>query len=133
VTNTVYIAASSADIERAEHWRDRLIAAGVHVNSSWMAGIRAVGAANPRDASPEQRAMWARQCLLEVVEADVLWLLVPSGATSFGACWESGAASVSDVRIISSGDTLRSIFTALGDEFSDDDTAFAAVLARCLP
>jgi hypothetical protein len=131
---TVYIAASSADIDRAEHWRDRLIAAGVHVTSTWMANVSRVGAGNPRDASDAQRAVWARQRLIEVVESDVLWLLVsPDGTETVGAWWEAGAASVSDVWIVASGDTKRSIFTALGDEYADDDTAFAAVLARCAP
>jgi hypothetical protein len=134
VKRTVYIAASSADIERAEHWRDRLIAAGVTVTSSWMANVRKVGAGNPRDASDAQRNAWSTQCLIEVVESDVLWLLVPpAGVDTVGAWWEAGAASVSDVWIVASGDTRRTIFTARGVEYLDDETAFAAVLARCAP
>jgi hypothetical protein len=131
---TVYIAASSADIDRAEHWRDRLVAVGVRVVGTWMANIRTVGDANPRTASADLRSYWSRTCLEQVADADAFWLLVPGADKPTAGAWiELGYALGCDLRIVCSGDTKRSIFCALGDEYASDEDAFAAVVARCAP
>jgi hypothetical protein len=129
----VYLAGASRELDRARFWRLRLVHAGVAVASTWIDNISQVGAANPRDASPDQRRGWTWQCLAEVRHASVLWMLVPAiGAETRGAWSELGYAAAiytpGRERIICSGDTGQSIFTALGEEHETDEFAFDAVL-----
>lgn len=131
----VYIAAASAEIARAERVAAKLTSAGIEVTSSWMANVRKVGAANPRDASREQRRAWANGCLAEVAKSDVVLLLMPPiGTETIGAYWEAGFAlgDISqtglDRRIVISGDTKRSVFSALGEEYETDDEAIQAII-----
>lgn len=133
----VYVAGSSAELNRVEHWTARLIAAGITVTSTWPANVRAVGSANPRDATREQRAAWAMTCLRQVATAQLVWFLVPAvTAPTRGAWIEVGFMRglvhgvTRAVCIISSGDTLQSIFCALGDEHETDEAAFAAIVGR---
>lgn len=145
----VYIAGATAEIERAKKWHQRLTEVGIEVVSTWVANVEAVGVGNPRHATREQRAGWARTCLLEVAHADVLWLLVPGPeAHSCGAWVELGFAVSARLnvtngvyahvlehapRLITSGDTASTIFTALTEEYSDDIDAFMKIirLSRC--
>lgn len=132
----VYIAASSApsEIERVERWAARLTAAGCQVVSTWPRNIKEVGVANPRDATKEQRKEWADTCHDQVTKADTLWLMCPpAGQYTRGAWYELGVACRCGVRVISSGDTKQSIFTALGDEYETDEEAFAYLRAAAGP
>jgi hypothetical protein len=132
VIGSLYLAASSADITRAKYWRDQLVLAGVPVISTWIDTIMFVGAANPRDATRQDRRAWARRCLQEVQIAELLWLLVPPPElATIGAWVELGyALGAGAAHLICSGDTLRSIFPALAEEHERDADAFAAVLAH---
>lgn len=130
----VYVAGSSAEIERVERWSAALVAAGIEVVSSWPQNVRAVGSANPRDASREQRLAWTATCLVEVTTATVVWFLVPGSAAATRGAWaEIGFARgcshdpARRPRLVFSGDTKQSIFCALGDEHDTDEAAFAAI------
>lgn len=68
----LYLAASSAELDRARLWRDRCVAAGIDVVSTWIDNVLKVGEANPRDATKWQRADWAAKCLGEVCISRVL-------------------------------------------------------------
>ncbi len=126
----IYVACASAEIDRAEKWIAALRERHIEVTSTWTENIRKVGSANPTDATKEQRAQWARQCLSEVAAADVLWLLQPKALTS-GAWIEFGWAESVGAYMVTSGCDKRSIFTALGDEFATDEEAFTAIVDLC--
>lgn len=126
----VYIAASSDEIERAARWSAWLRARDVDVVSTWPACVRAVGAANPRDASRGQRRSWSGGCLLEVATCDVLWLLVPAVGHGRGAYAEFGAAHALGKRLVASGDVLQSVFTAQAEEHATDAEAARAIVGE---
>lgn len=128
--NKVYVAASSSDITRAEQWRARLRDAGFTVVSTWPHTIKAVGDANPRDATDEQRRQLAESDLTEVRSADALWFLVPQTANGRGAYCEFGSAGILGKLIVASGDTKQSIFLSLAYEFADDMDAFTFLVRR---
>lgn len=129
----VYVAASSApdQMARAHAVSERLRKAGIELTSTWIASITAVGEANPRDASREQRAQWSDACLTGVEQADVVLLLVPPVTSPTRGAWvELGAVLMlirlgEHKRVIASGDTKRTIF--LGHrrvvEVDDDEQA----------
>lgn len=127
----IYIAAASLEIARAERACIDLIHNGLEVTSTWMNQIRQVGSANPRDATDWQRASWAVQCLREVAASDVLWFLVPPADTATAGGWAELATAyvLPFASIVSSGDTKRSIFCALGAEFATDAAALFYLLS----
>jgi LmbE family N-acetylglucosaminyl deacetylase len=134
----VYIAGATAEIERAKKWHQRLTEVGIEVVSTWITNVEAVGIGNPRHAAREERASWARTCLREAAQADVLWLLTPGPeARTAGAWYESGfvygIARADGPTLIASGDTKQTIFTALADEYPNDIDAFIAIirLSKC--
>lgn len=138
----LYLAASSAEIDRARHWRDRCVAAGIEVVSTWIESVLRVGESNPREASRDQRSVWARTCLQEIEtlhREDAFWFLWPTVKTETGALVELGymlgawCQPGPRHRIIISGDTKRSIFCALGREYATDESAFVAILAEATP
>lgn len=124
----VYVAASAAEIDRAEAVTARLRGMGIEVTSTWPVMIRERqgGVTNPRGASRVDRRAWSDTDLSELDEADVLLFLAPepSGPTR-GAWVELGYARATRKPIISSGDTLQSIFCAMGLEFATDDEALS--------
>lgn len=121
----IYIAAASKEIERAERVRDQLRSHGFPIMSTWMEQIRQIGVANPRDASHAQRRKWSLQCLYEVSNSDVLLFLVPPEGIDTADAWGEliHAHNRPDIDILCAGDTKRSIFCALGQEFTNDDDA----------
>lgn len=132
----VYVAGSSAELDRARTWRDRLVSAGVEVVSTWIETVIAVGDANPREATTNARRVWSEDDLAQVSIADVFWLLAPEQPTR-GAWVELGFAHATRlvepdarmaIRVIISGDTRQSIFCALGEEYATDEEAFAAIV-----
>lgn len=124
----MYLAGSSQDVNRCRHWHMQLVGAGVEVVSTWIDSVAAVGNANPRGATAEARTGWSRTCLEQIGDADVLWFLVPPpDRRTCGAWVELGYALGCDLRVICSGDTRQSIFTALGDEYATDADAFWAI------
>lgn len=126
----IYLAAASKEIERAELVAAWLIDHGHTVTSTWMAQIRQVGAANPRDATDDRRETWARRCLREIAESDVLWFLVPPAHIDTAGAWAELATAfhLPHVQMVASGDTRRSIFCALANEFPTDGAALLYVL-----
>lgn len=140
---SIYVAAASSELERAKAIMKRLRDAGFTVTSTWVETITNVGDANPMHASQEDRAKWSMDDLNQVMDAQVLWLLIPPrGVSTDGANVELGFAlamqamaqqaresgiPAPDRFVVSSG-TERSIFTALTNHYSTDDEAFAAVL-----
>lgn len=126
MTLSVYVAASSDEIDRAVRWIAMLRGAGIHVTSSWPEVItrESAGVANPREASVEDRRRWSSQDLNEVQAADVLWMLAPTRASGRGAYYEAGAADALGNVVVASGDTKQSIFLARATEFDTDDEAF---------
>lgn len=125
---SVYVASSSADIDRAERWMGLLAKGGLAVTSTWPKVVRTVGDANPREATMDQRCGWASCDLAEVKACDLLWFLVPAHEGGHGAFYETGYADALDKVSVFSGDTKKSIFTARGHEFADDTEAFAWIL-----
>lgn len=126
----IYLAASSADVERARRWHRQLIDTGMAVTSSWLEIIDQVGDANPREASKWQRFKWADNDLREIAESHALWFLVPTTDKPTRGAWiEFGYARACgpELLLISSGDTKQSIFCALGEEFETDEQAFERI------
>ncbi len=136
---SVYVAGSSAEIERARSAVALLETASetlpIEVVSTWIDAIEAAGTAN-EGLSPAARREAARTCLEEVREADVFLLLVPSGPSGIGSGVELGyAMALRDENplrariLIASGRTERTIFAALCDEeHASDSEAIAAVV-----
>lgn len=128
---SVYVAGGSSEAELCASWMQRLRDAGHTIAVDWVANIRAVGDANPREASENDRYRWTEDDLDGASDADVFWLLVPE-KPSIG-CWvELGWCSrVSGAQIIVSGDWRKSIFTSLADaRYDTHDEAFAAIVGQ---
>jgi len=127
---SVYVAASSRDIERAELAMNKLRDAGIDVTSTWIDTIRKVGDANPQNATNEQRRSWSGADVAEVMNSDALWLLMPK-SPSFGATFEFGFAFAKGLVTWASGpDHRTSIFTALAThQFDSDEDAFDDIVA----
>ena len=136
----VYLAAASDEIELAEVWRDKLKAAGHTITYDWMALVREKGGGNPRTASHEDRASWARNDLVGAATSHVFWLLLPTGAPSAGSWFEFGFVYALIIRggvirpesiIVSGADMNRSIFTACADlTFDTHEAAFEGAFAK---
>jgi hypothetical protein len=126
----VYIAGASKEITRAERWMNRLREVGIEITSTWVDNIRKVGRANPQGATIEQYKQWAiNQCLHEVEQAGVFWLLLPECET-VGAYVELGRAFTLGRLIVMSG-RHRPIFTpALAQYHSHYDAEIADFLRR---
>lgn len=131
----VYIAASTGDMDRAQHWANHLACAGIECASGWLKSVADNGGvANPRGADKEKRAGWSRENRAAIESSQLLWFLVPPvDVVTRGAWWEVGLADALDRIIVCSGqDTEQSVVCALYQEFNDDLTAFATIcrLAR---
>lgn len=127
---SVYVAASSADIERAQHWTQQLGFAGLKVTSTWIESIAdAGGVSNPRNASRDQRRGYSQKNVDAILEAQLLWILVPQPPkTTCGAWWEAGFAHGQRRVVVASGvDTEQSVFNSFAHEFKDDLVAFANI------
>jgi len=127
---TVYVAGASAELDLVSGYMAKLLEAGVTVTFDWPANIRAVGNANPREASVGSRMQWSEEDLRGVYDAHTFWLLVPAGPT-IGAWVEYGYAWALRRRIVVSGDHLKTIFTSLADHaFQTHDEALAFIIRR---
>lgn len=131
----VYVAASSAEVERAAHVMNLLEARGdgdIAIVSTWpLAVAKAGGVGNPADASREQRIAWSLADLAEVDAADVVLFLV-SHTPARGAYFEIGYATARGKLVFSSGGanayTTQSIFLGLTREYEHDFDACASIL-----
>lgn len=125
----IYIAASSAEMDRVHRAASAARAVGIEVVSTWPVVVaNTPGGANPRDASHEDRAQWSGTDLAEVESANALWFLVPNAQTR-GAWVEVGYALHAGKTVVCSGDTKQSVFCALADEFDTDEQALAYLAA----
>lgn len=125
----IYVAGSSAQLERARAAMDALKERGYLVAHDWVTEVEKVGSANPPDAPMAKQAAWAREDLQGVLFADYLWLLMPA-EEGWGAAVELGYALANSVPVIISGLHNRSIFSSLAAErFDRDDQALDA----CFP
>lgn len=126
----VYLAASSADLERVKLWRQRLREAGAEPLSTWIENVERVGDANPRAAAHADRARWSLKNLSELAASDVVWLLAPpAGLQTRGGWFELGFAYCAAKPMVVSGDTAQSVYSSLGHEYESDEQGFQAVLA----
>lgn len=121
-TLKLYIAASSAEMDRARAAINAATYSGFEVVSTWLDVVANVGDANPQTATRDERHRWASQDLGEVDSCDALWFLVPSESVATRGAWgELGFAYATGKAIVCSGtNTTQSIFTALGEEFESD-------------
>lgn len=136
VTLSAYVAASSAEIERARAVMTALQMHGVRVVSTWIGAIEAAGTAN-EGLCQAARRIAARTCIEEVRKADVFVLLVPHNPSGIGCGVELGyAMALRDENplrapfLIASGRTERTIFAALCDEEHTSDAEAIAAVAR---
>lgn len=129
MTLRVYVAGSSAELDRVTYWMDHLEAVGVEVVYRWPSEIEAVGEPNPQWASTLARTQWATRDLAAVEDADLVWVLTPSDSPARGAYFEAGFAMAWDIPLVFSGETKQSIFSSLGTEFDSDAGAFSYVCA----
>lgn len=124
----IYVAGSSAELERAAKWIELLTLSELTVTHNWPENIRAVGEANPKAVSTEDSARWASECMDGVQRAQLLWLLMPTGG-SFGAFTELGVALQRKIPIVVSGPLLyRSIFVSLAERVFDEDVVALAYI-----
>lgn len=128
--NKISVDEASTEIARARMWMLRLAAAGFEVTSTWIENIEAQqgGDPNPRDAAVEKRYAWAHACLEQVAGAGIFWMLAPTTDPGRGAYAELGCAKTLRKVCFGSGDTVQSIYGALGLEFADDMNAFTAIV-----
>ena len=102
----------------------RLRDLGYTITHDWVSVIRAVGDANPRQATLRQRTKWSAEDMRGIEAAHMVWALLPV-KPSFGCAFEIGYAIGHGVDIIVSGDWRASIFTAHANAvFNEHDHAF---------
>lgn len=132
---SVYVAGSSAEIERVERVIARLRDAGVRITHDWthdVREVRAAGHASDADLSDDDAAQHAIRDLGGAFGARTFLLLAPETPTR-GAWVELGAAWAHQRKwrgsIIVAGPAARqSIFTRLADRIvATDDEAVALI------
>jgi hypothetical protein len=107
----IYVCGGSTELDLVAGYMDKLRAMGHRITHDWVAKIREVGDANPREATERQRARWSIEDRSGVRGADLVWVILPE-RTSFGCGVEMGLALAYGT-IIVSGDWRSSIFTSL--------------------
>jgi nucleoside 2-deoxyribosyltransferase len=124
-----YVAASSAEVERAESVIAHLRAVGIDVVGDWTPHVRAMRALGRRDAdlSEQEASDVANECVRAIVNAETVVVLAPA-APSSGCAFEFGYACCAGKSTVLSGPHARaSIFHSYADLVVDTDSA--AVLA----
>ena len=137
----IYVAASSAEIERAEKWSHKLRGAGINVTSVWPETIRRVQAerkmrstaeaSNPKEATVADRRTWSMENVRQIDASELFWLLVPPPEhPSQGAFWEHSHAWSQRKLIVASGGDQRFVFCSFSSILvEDDESAFDLILA----
>lgn len=123
----VYVAGSSAELQRAKQAMMSLRQFGHTVTHDWVTSVQLVGSANPTGATHYDRLCWSQDDLDGIERADVFWLLYPC-SPSFGAGVELGFAYSQRKHLVVSGaHLLTSVFTALAQScYPCDDDALVA-------
>lgn len=125
----IYVAASSAELDRAAAVRDKILARGHTITEDWISKIfehlktgRAVNVLTPK----ERRAA-ADADYVGVASADRVVLLVPRRPlVTKGAWWEGGVADALNIPVIAAGDPqdrASMIFLSRVHEVDTDDEA----------
>lgn len=128
----IYVAASSAEIERAEFWSNKLRGEGIAVTSVWPETIRRVQrerqmktpgeASNPPQATVADRRTWSMENVTQIKAAELFWLLIPGPENpSQGAYWEHAFAWSERKLTIASGGDQRFVFVSLSQVLVDTD------------
>lgn len=121
----IYVAGSSAELERAKRAMQLVTDAGHEVTSSWVQSIEQSGERNPADMAAREAA--ARQCMRELLSSQLVWALLSHN--SKGLYWEMGAATIAHVRVVATGPSeiqVATVFTSLCSLRlpSDEDMAY---------
>jgi hypothetical protein len=130
----IYVCGGSTELDLVAGYMARLRAMGHTITHDWVARIREVGEANPREATEKQRTRWSREDISGLEDASVVWLILPI-VPSFGAAFEAGFALGSGTgHVIASGDWRSSIFTSqLHARFNHHDHALEWLRLRGTP
>ena len=117
----IYVAASSAEIARAEDASSFVRKwPGLTLTSHWIDCIQEVGESNP-DTTDETRRAWSEEDLERVLSSDWFWVLLPKEPTR-GLWFEWGFAWAHRIRIVTSGpNRSQSIFTSLSHRHFEKD------------
>ena len=123
---SVYVAGASSELDKAEHYVNRLRSRGVSISYDWPAAMRAEPKSDA-ELSDLERHRYGSDDLLGVRLAQVVWLLAP--VVGSRGCWvELGYALALNRHVIVSGDDGRSIFTALAARRFDTHAAAEAYI-----
>lgn len=138
---SIYVAASSTEIERAEKWIAALRGQGITVTSVWPETIRRVQkeramkttneASNPKQATVADHRTWSMENVSQIDKSDLFWLLVPAPENpSQGAYFEFACAWKAHKLTIASGGDQRFVFTSLAQILVEEDqSAYELILA----
>lgn len=129
---SVYVAASSAEQNRARAAIAMLQLSGIPCTSNWIDVIaqQPDGIPNPRGNQPDLRVIRGNAAhgnKQAIRTADILWFLVPEEAPGRGGYYEAGFADALEKDLVFSGDTQQSTFCVSGAEFVEDLEAFEYV------
>lgn len=121
----IYVAASSAELERARAAMDWCREQGFEITHDWVADVTLVrleGGKADADLTPAEQLAFVVKDLDAVGEADLLWFLVPRPpATTVGAWVELGAAYELGRPVIVSGPHAAQMFcSAASQAFTSD-------------
>ena len=129
----IYVCGGSSEMDMLAERMVQLRAMGHTITHDWIATIKEVGDANPRDATHKQRVSWSGADLRGVEEADLVWVLLPAN-TSFGCAFEAGFALGFGKEVIMSGDWRRSIFSSqVHARFNEHEHAFEWIKLSATP
>ena len=127
----IYVAGSSAEMERA-HWAmNRIVDHGFTLVFDWVRHIRESGGTNPAGWTRAQRRAEAQNAVARVGECDTMWFLIPTRPT-IGAWVELGAACSDGTYIVASG-TSNTLFDTLSHEHYDTDAEALVAIAGETP
>lgn len=121
----IYVCGGSSEMDTIAERMRQLREMGHMITHDWVATIRSVGEANPRQASHKDRLRWAAEDLRGIEEAHIVWAMLPV-KPSFGCAFELGFACGQGHHVIVSGDWRASIFSAQAEaRFNEHDHALA--------
>lgn len=119
----IYVCGGSSEMDVVAERMRQLREMGHIITCDWVEAIRAVGEANPRNASHEQRAAWGTEDLHGIEGADLVWVMLPV-SPSLGCAFEAGFAIRNGSAVIVSGDWRATIFSAQAEaRFDEHDQA----------
>jgi hypothetical protein len=114
----IYICGGSSEMDLIADLMKKLRDMGHTITHDWVATIRSVGEANPRDVSHKTRAGWSDDDLRGVSDASLVWVVLPK-KTSFGCAFEAGYAVGMGEHVIMSGDWRATIFSSRAESRFD--------------